>query len=1059
MNNRFSETPVDIQSIERLAQRLRISKAEALSENINNLPAFKSLGTHHRHYADDLPLPSGQVAIEFNDLVTDSVLREHVLNETDPYLVTFLGAKVVEQSFYQFLDPSQPSKPIKNLSVAKHFGTFFTPPDIAYAMAKGLLYRKSSKTLIDPCAGSGVLLCAVMLERSPTPYQKIIAVELDEQIANWAKLILNRVAQLTNYLGEVEVHTRDGLDFLLSQDSFSTTPDVIINPPYGRIRVTSDRFTNDETQLITKSGNIANSLKRLQDNLGDYAAHIRSKYPAFARDRGVLEYSKLFFRACGELAHRGGAVSIISPDSWMSGGDGANLRTFLMNNRLVEEILLVPENSRKFSTVNQALGITFLTNENRKHFVLSEFGTDERFNIQYEYLEKNLNTHYAIPRVSGTELELFESLGKLKKFSDIQWIVNVRGELDQTSQKFMFQRTSQPIRLARGEHVERFAFIHSSTEKKPSFISAEDYSSFMGSRPKANHIKFPRIVGRQCSYAQQNRRLIFCTVPPGVAIGNSCNYLHIKEFEDESSSSSRINLVLGILNSAVLDWFFRIENSNNHVANYEIDNFPFPPNEKWFDLIISLTHQLTEARASGNENRCEWLSDLLEAAVALAYNLKPDSELRAALSTCKHPRVERVLNYANHMSRGIKISIPRQPELFFNNQFPTLSALDREIISHVPEGGNWQNIPESVPSERIKQIRQMSAERGVVRTTYYGRLRRDQPAYTISTYFNRPGNGTHIHPVHDRTLTSREAARLQTFPDSYIFAGSEGAIRDQIGNAVPPLLALEIGRKLALHGQNMQCVDMFCGAGGLSLGLEASGWHVLAAIDHNADALDTYCLNRPCDLEPDTPSATKTAVYRRDLHDKESLNDICGRIQRTLGENSLDLLVGGPPCQGFSHAGFRLSDDKRNDLASIYLHFAERLKPRIFILENVEGLATYKGGRVLADICETLNELGYRVNDPVWKLCAEQYGVPQMRRRVFVVATLDPNVDLRAPQPTHERCLGRRLNLGQKSMFTDNLPTPWTVAHALSGLSMPYREDAAPLLEWYDSAYSSSSGA
>ena len=125
-----------------------------------------------------------------------------------------------------------------------------------------------------------------------------------------------------------------------------------------------------------------------------------------------------------------------------------------------------------------------------------------------------------------------------------------------------------------------------------------------------------------------------------------------------------------------------------------------------------------------------------------------------------------------------------------------LSENDLVQIEKIPHGGNWQDIPLKISSKRIEQIREMSKTRGVVRTSYYGRLRLDQPSYTISTYYNRPGNGTNIHPTENRVISHREAARLQSFPDNFKFFGGEGSIKNQIGNAVPPLLAYCIGDHL-----------------------------------------------------------------------------------------------------------------------------------------------------------------------------------------------------------------------------------------------------------------------
>lgn len=366
----------------------------------------------------------------------------------------------------------------------------------------------------------------------------------------------------------------------------------------------------------------------------------------------------------------------------------------------------------------------------------------------------------------------------------------------------------------------------------------------------------------------------------------------------------------------------------------------------------------------------------------------------------------------------------KKKHMWHNNEIPTLSQLDREMISHVPPGGNWQSIPESVPSKRLDQIREMTKERGVVRTTYYGRLLLDQPSYTISTYYNRPGNGTHIHPTEDRTLTSREAARLQSFPDSYVFTGSEGSVRKQVGNAVPPLLSYFIGNELRKVPGNLTCIDMFCGAGGLSLGLEWAGWQIVSAVDNDKNALNTYRTNR---INSDE------AIFSN-LQLEEERRACLALIRRRLKGKRLHLLVGGPPCQGFSHAGFRCHDDERNDLAANYLTFARELKPTVFLLENVEGLLTMKKGQVIEDLIRSLQNIGYRVSRPVWKLNAEQYGVPQMRRRVFLIATRKDNVDISVPAPICNPCLGRRKNSNQMEILAER-ESPINISEAFLGLS------------------------
>jgi DNA (cytosine-5)-methyltransferase 1 len=112
-----------------------------------------------------------------------------------------------------------------------------------------------------------------------------------------------------------------------------------------------------------------------------------------------------------------------------------------------------------------------------------------------------------------------------------------------------------------------------------------------------------------------------------------------------------------------------------------------------------------------------------------------------------------------------------------------LAAIDRLAARTLKAGQNWRDIPINLLPDRFRKIRSYDA------TTILRRLRNDAPAYTITTKFNEGTTGAFIHPEQARTLTLREAARLQSFPDRFVFSGSQAQIRHQIGNAVPPLLA------------------------------------------------------------------------------------------------------------------------------------------------------------------------------------------------------------------------------------------------------------------------------
>ena len=273
----------------------------------------------------------------------------------------------------------------------------------------------------------------------------------------------------------------------------------------------------------------------------------------------------------------------------------------------------------------------------------------------------------------------------------------------------------------------------------------------------------------------------------------------------------------------------------------------------------------------------------------------------------------------------------------------TLSALDLDVVHAVPPGGNWRDLPEDFPSQRVRQIRHGSKNGGGSRSTYYGRLRWDHPAYTINTFITRPGNGCFIHPSADRLITAREAARLQSFPDSTTFVGPLRARAMQIGNAVPPLLAYQLGRVIPPG----PFVDLFCGAGGMSIGFELAGHGLVAAADSDRNAVKAAQANSP-DGE---------LVEQMDLADLPSLTRLARAAMRRAPDG-LAAVVGGPPCQGFSTAGpCRIGDD-RNRLVRTFLSAVKLMKPAVVVMENVPALL-WRGKAFLDELLGELDKLGY----------------------------------------------------------------------------------------------------
>ena len=171
----------------------------------------------------------------------------------------------------------------------------------------------------------------------------------------------------------------------------------------------------------------------------------------------------------------------------------------------------------------------------------------------------------------------------------------------------------------------------------------------------------------------------------------------------------------------------------------------------------------------------------------------------------------------------------------------------------------------------------------------------------------------------------------------------------------------------------MNYIDLFSGAGGMSLGFEKQGFTNLFAIEFDKDAAKTYRRNFP-----------NNYLIERDIK-KVSNQEILDIVK----DIEVDLIIGGPPCQGFSIAGNigrKFIDDDRNLLFKEFVRVVKLVRPKFFVMENVARMATHKKGDTIKEICEEFEKAGYYVDYKV--LNSVKFNVPQNRRRIFVVGTL-----------------------------------------------------------------------
>ena len=212
---------------------------------------------------------------------------------------------------------------------------------------------------------------------------------------------------------------------------------------------------------------------------------------------------------------------------------------------------------------------------------------------------------------------------------------------------------------------------------------------------------------------------------------------------------------------------------------------------------------------------------------------------------------------------------------------------------------------------------------------------------------------------------------------------------------------------------SLAILDLFSGIGGLSLGFEQAGFHCVAGVEQNDHHRAVFLGVHPeADVSLEDVAAVSLKSARRVLG---------------IDRNELAVVVGGPPCQPISLAGKRQGiEDSRGSLVREFVRVVGELQPRAFVMENVQGLASIHGGSFIEEVVLELYRHGYAVGRYV--LNAADFGVPQMRRRLFIVGLLKGKRPFEFPTPTHER---RDQDNQQNFKFTEDHVT---VADAISDL-------------------------
>lgn len=776
----------------------------------------------------------------------------------------------------------------------------------------------------------------------------------------------SRIKSMSNSNMQFSIISTDS--FLYAKEFTNYFDFVVTNPPWELLK--------PDSRELKKLNN--GDKEKYIDILKKYDNILERIYPDSQPEKKFAGWgtnlSRVGLDVTYSITKEDGYALIVLPASFFADGQSKSIRAKIFERTQITDISFYPAEARLFgkADVDSATMTFHKVNRVNSSFVVNKYDRNLNLNfsdkLDFNQISDN-DSDYKIPingGIKGIKIlnkikAMYPQWGKIEQMQiDGLWAGR---EIDETKINDYLSEKGNGYKFIKGKMIGRFLIKEQPKQK---------YTKRLLKTPKS--VDFERIVWRDVSRTSQKRRIIATIIPPHFIVGNSLGVCYYSD-----ADKSALKILLGIMNSLCFEFQLKNNLATGHVSLAAIRKVCIPERSKFskFRRIINIVDNIL----NGETNK----EFLLEAYIAkFVYKLSKEDFIIIIDSFEKITQEEKfslLLQFDKlNMDKVLdnqnigRVRIP-------NHLTSTLSKLDMMIVHSVPPGGNWKNIPSDLPSNRIKQIRDSFKAGKGSRSTYYGRLLPEKPSYTINTYFNRPGNGCHIHYKQNRVLSQREAARLQTFPDNFVFVGSQSSVNAQIGNAVPPLLSFQIAQQInKIVSKPGLFIDLFSGAGGLGLGFKWAGWTPVVANDIDSSFLETYAKN------------VHDRTIAGSITEENIFNSIIEIALYTKKNNPETLIwvLGGPPCQGFSTAGKKRSmGDERNHLFKDYVKFLKILQPDGFVFENVAGLLNMEKGQVFENVKSEFKKIIPEIKGAV--INSENYAIPQRRKRVFLIGQRDEN--------------------------------------------------------------------
>lgn len=540
----------------------------------------------------------------------------------------------------------------------KHFGIYYTDFEIAKQITKeAFKFTGGGKDLLkikflEPCSGIGIFVLSfidyefnALRNIDKTKAQKIIDNIYCADIDHEAIALLMKIIPLyINFKYKIKVTINEN-NFYAGNALFSLTNGMINKNDLKKIFSVKDGFdivlTNPPYKLLKENSNkYSKNDKNSSINVKDLVNFINNN-KIYKYNEGTLNYYKIFTEEIIEnYTNKKGKIGLLIPITLLNDHQSEKLRKRMMENYSFSKIYIIPEKNEFFPDVSQAF--CFFALDKDKQGKILEINPEvinatdfEKRSIKIK-IETIKTISETAPIIAQSEkgwgvLEKINNHPKVKSFTDIN---NLRGELDLTMDKSFITKQKTKYPLLRGINIAEFNFELGNLYVDENFI--------LKLNGKKEHVSKNRLVCQQVSNIHGNKRLKFTSIPANMVLGNSCNYLCKKEslFEDKNIS---LDYLLGVLNSLLLDWRFKITNSNNHISNYEIAELPIViPNKNQKTKIENLVKKINISKNNNDVAK-------LNIEIFKLYQLTKD-EIKFILSKYKEENlissINKNLNYA-----------------------------------------------------------------------------------------------------------------------------------------------------------------------------------------------------------------------------------------------------------------------------------------------------------------------------------------------------------------------------------------------------------------------------